>query len=321
MIVELENQKKVDNDRWCRVTGGVIGPIGGAARGGVRGDVRGLVRRLFRGLAGVLLLILFCNAWSLLDDDRPRVGLVSVATAESVYMIVDDALGGHQYPWYDADNRRVKPATPKPGATASSIERGAVPIAKKTKKKAPNNATAGGGGGGGAATGGGDAMQTAFIVIIGVVIVMVVVALVMTFLRIESEDSEQSSRSVRSRRQSIEQLPFDLDATDGDFRSVAESAYRSGDLKKAIVYLYSHVLVTLDQNRLIRLRKGKTNRQYLNEVRNRAAVANYFRQVMVPFEAVFFGDHEMDARQFQRCWEELGKFHADVSKTAEVIIG
>lgn len=252
----------------------------------------------------------------------PALGVACCTVGESVVVMIDDALGGHQYPWYDADNRSVKPVTPKPGAVPHSTERATVPVAvptkpKTTAKNATNPAVAGGGGG----WGGGETMESVLMVVIGVGIALIVGALVIMFLRIESQGTARSAKPVRSRRQSIEQLPFELDAAEGDFRSVAESAYRDGDLKRAIVYLYSHVLVTLDQHRLIRLRKGKTNRQYLHEVRNDAAIAEYFGQVMEPFEAVFFGNHDMDVQQFRRCWEELGQFHADVQGRGEVIVG
>jgi hypothetical protein len=144
------------------------------------------------------------------------------------------------------------------------------------------------------------------------------IALMLTFLRIESQKLNASVRDGRSRQQSIEQLPFDLETDDGDFQSVAQAAYQNGDFNKAIVYLYSHILVTLDQHHLIRLRKGKTNRQYLSEVGRRPGVSDYFQQVMLPFEAVFFGNHNMSAKEFERCWNGLSRFQTHVKHNAEV---
>ena len=40
---------------------------------------------------------------------------------------------------------------------------------------------------------------------------------------------------------------------------------------------------------------------------------------MVPFEASFFGDHELSKRDFETCWERHDQFQADVdlaSRTA-----
>ena len=233
-----------------------------------------------------------------------------------------DALAGHEYPWYDADSRSVKPLELKAGKKPASKERDEVaikkPKAKKAKKTPAGNAT----GGGGVKGPTGETASSMFAIAVAAIILIVLVALVMTFLYIESNKSEEANGSSgRSRKQSIEQLPFDLDTADGDFQSAAEAAYRNGDLRKAIIFLYSHVLVTLDQNRIIRLRKGKTNRQYLREVQRHQGVSGYFQEVMLPFESVFFGDHEMDADQFQQCWSGLGNFHARVKENAEVLIG
>ena len=242
------------------------------------------------------------------------------ALAISIDAVSDDALGGHEYPWYDAESHSVKPLEIPAGEESASKERDAVPIAKPTSnaQTPPATAATGGAATGGSASGGTESM---FGLILAGIILVVLVALVMTFLYIESQKSEQNVKQGRSRQQSIEQLPFDLDSSEGDFQTAAEAAYRNGDLRKAIIYLYSHVLVTLDQNGMIRLRKGKTNRQYLNEARRHKGIAEYFRQVMVPFESVFFGDHDMDADQFQQCWSGMNQFHASVKNNSEVLIG
>ena len=233
-----------------------------------------------------------------------------------------DALGGHKYPWYDADSRSVKSLEQKPGKKPFSTDRETVPIAKPNSGGNGGPINTGIGWGAGGATGAtGDGAGTMFFVITAAIILVVIVVLVLTFLYIESRESDLKLPSGRSRKQSIEQLPFDLDSTDGDFRAAADAAYQSGDLRKAIIYLYSHVLVTLDQNRLIRLRKGKTNRQYLRELQRHKGVSGYFQQVMLPFESVFFGDHEMDADQFQQCWSGLNGFHSKVKDNSEILLG
>ena len=231
-----------------------------------------------------------------------------------------DALGGHKYPWYDAQTRSVKPLKQPRGNDPSSTERASIPVAKSKPRgtgTAANPVNRWGTGAGGSSDGAG----TMFFAVVAAIVLAVIVILVMTFLYIESNQSETTQSSGRTRKQSIEQLPFELDSAEGDFRTAADAAYRSGDLRKAIIFLYSHVLVTLDQNRLIRLRKGKTNRQYLREVQRHDGVAGYFQQVMLPFEAVFFGDHEMDADQFQQCWSGLTGFHSKVKDNSEMVLG
>jgi len=109
-----------------------------------------------------------------------------------------------------------------------------------------------------------------------------------------------------------------LETTSGDFRQLAQNAYASGDYRSAITYLFSHVLVSLDQRGLIRLRKGKTNRQYLSELRRHRSLADYYQHVMVPFEAAFFGNHDLEKKQFESCWNQLDSFLTGVNNTKQV---
>ena len=51
-----------------------------------------------------------------------------------------------------------------------------------------------------------------------------------------------------------------------DLLAEARRHYQAGNYGAAIVYLFSFQLVQLDQRQIIRLAKGKTNRQYLREV-------------------------------------------------------
>ena len=112
----------------------------------------------------------------------------------------------------------------------------------------------------------------------------------------------------RSLQESIQQLPFQVDVASGDFHQLAQQAYRSGDYHRAIMMLFSHVLVSLDQKGFVRLRKGKTNRQYLRELKGYTALPDYFGSVMIPFEAAFFGDHQLEKRDFEECWNGLPSF-------------
>jgi hypothetical protein len=88
-----------------------------------------------------------------------------------------------------------------------------------------------------------------------------------------------------------------------------------------MIYLFSHVLVSLDQKGHIRLRKGKTNRQYLRELRPYRPLANFYQRVMVPFEATFFGDHELEKQDFENCWIQLDQFQTDVDQISQVAHG
>ena len=64
----------------------------------------------------------------------------------------------------------------------------------------------------------------------------------------------------------VESLPVQLRRPTTHLLAEARRCYEEGNYGEAIVYLYSHQLVQLDKGQIIRLTKGKTNRQYLREV-------------------------------------------------------
>jgi hypothetical protein len=102
----------------------------------------------------------------------------------------------------------------------------------------------------------------------------------------------------------LEELPFPLEQTDGDLLSAARRASEQGDYDRAIVLLYSYQLLELDRREDIRLTKGKTNRQYLRELRARPQLARLLTTSMVAFEDVFFGGHSLAQERFEECWQD-----------------
>lgn len=116
----------------------------------------------------------------------------------------------------------------------------------------------------------------------------------------------------------VEQLPFQVAAPRGDLLSEAERCYQAGDYDRAIIYLFSYQLVKLDQHQVIRLARGKTNRQYVRETRSRPEIANILRNTMLAFEDVFFGHHPLDRERFEACWHELSSFQQALGKDVGV---
>ena len=112
----------------------------------------------------------------------------------------------------------------------------------------------------------------------------------------------------------VEHLPFQLRKPTGDFLSEARRLYEAGDYSQAILYLYSHFLVQLDRQQVIRLAKGKTNRQYLRETRPRPVIYQILEITMVSFEDVFFGHHKISRQQFEASWNRLGEFEAELTR-------
>jgi hypothetical protein len=119
------------------------------------------------------------------------------------------------------------------------------------------------------------------------------------------------------RRRRIESLPFPLQAARYDLLAEARRHYQQGRYGEAVKYLFSYQLVELDKHKIIRLTRGKTNRQYLGEVGRRTPLRRMVEQTMVAFEDFFFGDHAIDRWRFEACWSRLDQFEALVAEGAK----
>lgn len=117
--------------------------------------------------------------------------------------------------------------------------------------------------------------------------------------------------------QRMENLPFDIRRPRADLLSEARRLYEAGRYGEAIVYLFSYQLLQLDKNQWIRLAKGKTNRQYLREIRHGRDLRGILQKTMVPFEDFFFGHYQIEKERFESCWSRLDEFHQLVN--AEVV--
>jgi hypothetical protein len=111
----------------------------------------------------------------------------------------------------------------------------------------------------------------------------------------------------------IEQLPIPVRRPAGDLLSEARYHYENGNYREAIVYLYSHELVELDKQQLIQLSRGKTNRQYLREIKSRQALRELMEQTVTTFEDAFFGHLDIGRQRFEFCWNRLSDFNAMLS--------
>jgi hypothetical protein len=226
--------------------------------------------------------------------------------------LIKDVLSKKNYPWYDQANDTAGSVRLPERPPARSADRNEVPLGSPQTKQAANTPNS---------TGNFPSLGFNFVAwtLVAVAIAVLGGFLIWAFFRLESQQIRRGGQnSQRSLAESIQQLPFQVDQRTGDFRSLAQSAYADGDFRRAITYLFSHVLVTLDQKNLIRLRKGKTNRQYLKELKPHGSLATFYQRVMVPFESAFFGDHELSKSEFESCWRELDGFHTGVDQTTQV---
>lgn len=115
-------------------------------------------------------------------------------------------------------------------------------------------------------------------------------------------------------RAAIESLPFMADRSRGDLLGEARRHYQQGNFSEAIIYLFSYQLVELDRFALIRLAKGKTNREYLRELGKSPPLRPPLELTMTAFEDVFFGRRDLDREGFEACWSQLPLFEQLVSQ-------
>jgi hypothetical protein len=106
----------------------------------------------------------------------------------------------------------------------------------------------------------------------------------------------------------IQDLPFEIEQTAVGLLGQAAKLRAAGDYSKAIVYLFSHVLVEMDGARCIRLTRGKTNRIYLRELRGREMLKSFTNQLVQAFEFAFFGKHQLSQESFEAIWQQLPVF-------------
>jgi hypothetical protein len=110
------------------------------------------------------------------------------------------------------------------------------------------------------------------------------------------------------------ELPFEVEQLMVGMLAEATRLRALGDYSKAIIYVYGHVLVQLDDARLIRLSKGKTNRIYLREIQNRNQLKGFVGPLIHLFEFAFFGKHSVSMESFESIWNKLPAFEDEIKR-------
>lgn len=118
----------------------------------------------------------------------------------------------------------------------------------------------------------------------------------------------RGQKALRAEIGRIESLPFQLDKQPVSLLDEAERLYREGNPSQAIIYLFSYQLIEMDKLQVIRLTRGKTNRQYLRELKSHGRLRGLIESSMVAFEHAFFGRHSLPENAFESCWRRVSEF-------------
>lgn len=110
--------------------------------------------------------------------------------------------------------------------------------------------------------------------------------------------------------------PEDSSPHEDNLLLAAERAAAAGDYRRAIIWLYAYQLTELDRHRLIRLVKGKTNRQYLRELGRQSPIRPLLERTILTFEEVYFGGRTLTAERYESCYREIPRFRQWLTEVA-----
>jgi hypothetical protein len=85
----------------------------------------------------------------------------------------------------------------------------------------------------------------------------------------------------------------------------AETLSMQGDYRNAIRYLYLSSLLVLDEQRLLRYDRSRTNREYLQSISSKPALANPLRKVIEVFDRVWYGFESVDEQTYRSYVEHV----------------
>ena len=238
-------------------------------------------------------------------------------------------------PWYDADAGTIEPVDVKPRVDDSTNRESRwIPKPKKPKEtKAKSGSSSRWGGSSQTNTpgfwGSLSTVLSEFSQVLGWLLLALAMAAVIGMLVYAFNKMEYSSSGGTTVSQSIaeldesdearlENLPMQVQRPTGDLLAEADRLLSLGYYSEAIVYLFGHRLLQLDRAHAIRLARGKTNRQYLNELRPRVELRRIMIETVQLFEQSYFGRYEISKSQFDATRGQQAKFesHLEAQKEA-----
>ncbi len=104
------------------------------------------------------------------------------------------------------------------------------------------------------------------------------------------------------RKRRIETLAVEARDRYDDLDAAAEEALALGDLRSALIFFFSWILVEMDKHDVVLLDKGKTNLEYWRELEGRPRLRDLYREIMGKFERVYFGGFLISRPEFDKVW-------------------
>jgi Domain of unknown function (DUF4129) len=208
---------------------------------------------------------------------------------------IKEALQEGKYPWYDSRTDRVQPVWP---VRISWLERLGERIASFFRRIGKFFDRFHFGGGNVAAVAGNS---------IGTVLLLAALSAFFACIfmlwvrRAEVAARGETVRTKPGAAARLGDLPDGIRPQDADPWTEAQRRRAAGDLAGAVVCLFAHQLLTLDQMGLIRLAPGRTGRHYLKSLRDREVI-DALGATLALFEDVYYGRRSPTAQALESVW-------------------
>lgn len=231
----------------------------------------------------------------------PRAAMAQEGEGSDGASEVREALRSKGYHWYDVSKDAIRSITPPP------------------PPKPKPQPTSSGGSGGGSSSGSFKFpdLGTALLYLLGAICVAALIAgLIYGLRRLQPRkpgadgDGESGQAKAGPARYESLDLAESLGPIDSDPYTHAARLRDRGDLAGAIIWLFVHIVLTLDERQLVRLVPGRTGRQIVRSVEDRE-VRGEIEPVLRLFEAAFYGHHAPDPEAFSLAWERAEAFLGD----------
>tara|TARA_R110002049_G_scaffold47902_1_gene138427 strand:- start:141638 stop:142489 length:852 start_codon:yes stop_codon:yes gene_type:complete len=226
--------------------------------------------------------------------------------------------------WYDADQKQTVPIQVR-DESQDSINRDSRWLPKPEKLKQAKPATTGGG-----ATGStglfGSGLTLGYLMgwTLAIIFVACVVAAFVYAVSSASFDAGANRGGNKSGNGEsyldeqtlarMKHLPAELRRTDVNMRDEAERLMNAGQFDQAIILLFGHQLLLLDQAGYLRLNRSKTNGRYVRETRGTDPTsAERLRETVDQFERSYFGRHEISRDEFLAIWLSNQALESDLA--------
>lgn len=210
--------------------------------------------------------------------------------------------------WYDSAKGEYRP--PKAAAEVDH------PLRRGGTVAGPAGSTpvsSGGGGGGGTwSWPSGEVIGYAILITLGTALVAVAVFLIFASLRTWLPGKgihELQHRPIAIDPARVADLPFEAQSQMEDPLAYARHLIGQGNFDEAVIFIYGYMLLALDRAGKITLHRGKTNRMYLQELKDETQLRGILLPAMLAFEDVFFGRHSIEQERFRKIWDGLDEFH------------